>query len=390
MAQLPSAASETYTSGSESDDSSPFNTSEKRFKYLLEEELNRRVWAHPARLGDVDMLDLPVPAEIKAKVKAIDPCKGRCLITNATPESGIKYTYCLPVHLSDDCNMMHSIEWHWGMRMRELDLNTEYNIFPVSAQLSAIHDYPRRGPSWFLVPEDHVVDMFFSRVQKLDIKQRPCEEGETPMFARTWRGNLPELQEKTYRYRLFPMYQRMKGIVLTHQAGAGRLPKLCDVTVDVHPFNNLPWVTSHLDPKYVIMEAGRKLKMMDTGTLKWGISFDRWFDHQPILRRLLLLYEAWSNAIPAEAYQDPGFIPLVEALPENTGSPAANDDPRAPDSARNRRGLSPSSIAQWSADASAQAPINARLGVDASNDITRQDDDETMDSDDHYSQSNAW
>lgn len=151
------------------------------------------------------------------------------------------------------------------------------------------------------------------------------------------------------------MYCRMRGIALTHQETTEWLSEPSDVTVHVHPFTNLPWVASHLDPKYVIMEAGRRLKLMDTGDLKWNsTAFDKWFYHQPILRRILLLYEAWTGAIPIEAYQDPGFIPLAT----NTDSPPANPNPTVPGSSGSHSRCWGSSMAQRSMDASSQAPHN--------------------------------
>lgn len=57
-------------------------------------------WLGPG--GDVCVLGPAVSLETKKRVKAVDPCKGRCLITNATPDSGIKYTHCLPLHLAQD------------------------------------------------------------------------------------------------------------------------------------------------------------------------------------------------------------------------------------------------------------------------------------------------
>lgn len=89
-------------------------------------------------------------------------------------------------------------------------------------------------------------------------------------------------------------------------------PTLSDFTFDVYPFDNLPWVTSHLDPKFVIMEAGRKLDLMDGGwRLKFHGAYQEFFNSHPSLRRLLLLYEAWSAPIPPDAFKDPGFISLT-------------------------------------------------------------------------------
>lgn len=105
------------------------------------------------------------------------------------------------------------------------------------------------------------------------------------------------------------MYHRMEGMAVNyihHPPIHG--PTISNVTTDVYPFDNLPWVTSHLDPKFVIMEAGRKLAEMNSYRLKWGNPlFEEWFNKHRVLRPLLLLYEAWSAPIPSDACQDPGF-----------------------------------------------------------------------------------
>ncbi|KAF5327342.1 hypothetical protein D9619_004190 [Psilocybe cf. subviscida] len=357
-----STSSVDYSCGAESID--PFDSDHPENKLEDLEDPDDYKWL--ALGGDVVTLGPPVPSDSRRKVKAIDPCQGRCLVTNATPDSGIKYTHCLPTHLTEDLNMIRRLEWYWGMRMGELDLNTEYNIFPVSAQLSAMHEYPRRAPSWFLVPEDHIVDMFFSRTTIFDMVQEPCKGDDIPCYSRTWRGNLPDLQEKTYKYRLVPMYMRMEGMTLTHiQHPVMRRPKLSDVTVDVHPFDNLPWVTSHLDPKFVIMEAGRKLDKVGSSDLKWGNAlFKEWFNGLPVLRPLLLLYEAWSAPMPSEAAQDFGFSPPVVSDPSFSLQidPDTSSDLHSgevipmvscnPDPAKDCDKWDHSAIAQWSIDAS--------------------------------------
>jgi hypothetical protein len=72
------------------------------------------------------------------------------------------------------------------------------------------------------------------------------------------------------------------------------------------------------------------------------------------LRRHLLLYEAWIDPIPGDAYQDPGFIPLIETLPA--------DDIR-----------------------SSLNGLNA-FPADTSNNIAQEDDGHTMDLDNDDSQ----
>ncbi|KAF5326676.1 hypothetical protein D9619_004008 [Psilocybe cf. subviscida] len=388
-----STSSEDYSCSGESIDPFDSNHPENRLECL--EDPN--AYGPPAPGGDMVGLGPPVPSVSRRKVKAIDPCQGRCLVTNATPDSGIKYTHCLPTHLSEDSNMIRRLEWYWGLRMGDLNLNTEHNIFPVSAQLSAMHECPREAPSWFLVPEDHIVDMFFSRTTTFNMVQDPCKEGEIPCYSRTWRGNLPELQGKTFKYRLVPMYIRMEGMALTYiRHPPIRRPKVSDVTVDVYPFNNLPWVTSHLDPKFVIMEAGRKLGKIGSYDLKWGNPLaKKWFDGRPVLRPLLLLYEAWSAPMPSEADQDFGFSPPVVSDPlfsppvdSDTSSPTAHlhseeVDPMVPcdpDPVKDSDGWDHSAIAQWSIDTSGQGTSLDSFSSEGQT-ATQDNDDQIMDSD---------
>lgn len=195
------------------------------------------------------------------------------------------------------------------------------------------------------------------------------------------------LQEQTYKYRLFPMDQRMEGMALYHVVHPPiHRAVFSDYTFAAYPLEDLPWVTSHLDPKLVIAEAGRKLSLMDSFELKqWSGIHKDFFNSHPSLRRLLLLYEAWSSPIPADAYKDPGFISLAlepkvtplkqaEVRAGHIDRSAAGPAPPADDS-----GWDPSSILQWSAEAAENASPHA---APQQEDIMETEDDAYLDAQD--------
>ena len=67
------------------------------------------------------------------------------------------------------------------------------------------------------------------------------------------------IQEKTFKYRLIPLDEVMEETAIYRQNTVDKPTKPTDWTVHCHPFSTLPLLESHLHPKFVIYETGRKL-----------------------------------------------------------------------------------------------------------------------------------
>ncbi|KAF5326680.1 hypothetical protein D9619_003968 [Psilocybe cf. subviscida] len=245
-----------------------------------------------------------IPPLVKWQAEVLDPNDGRCLITNASPQSGVTYIHCLPLRIRENRKWTGRMEWYWGLRWDELDLRSPHNVFAVSCSLGSIFDFPKMLPAWILLPEDHIVDAFYDSLTKLDKEEKPCEDEDKIFAFFVSRGRLPELKTTTFKYHLFPLPQRMQSMILTHQANPNTDPDLSappkpsDFSVHLHPFNTLPWAESHLDPKFVIMEAGRKLMLVPP----YEMLKEEWFTSRPALQKILMIFEAWRAPIPSVAF----------------------------------------------------------------------------------------
>jgi hypothetical protein len=80
-----------------------------------------------------------------------------------------------------------------------------------------------------------------------------------------------------------------------------------DFVTHVYPYPSFPLLTSHLHPKFAIVEAGRKLATSASTYLPQLI-----VDY-PILSSILILYVAWTRDPPPAAGQDSSFsVPYNE------------------------------------------------------------------------------
>lgn len=90
---------------------------------------------------------------------------------------------------------------------------------------------------------------------------------------------------------------------LRHQDGSEGASKT--YTVYDYPFHEVPWLKSHIQPKFVIYNAGLKLAGMKRGS----IAILRTALHNyPSLIKIMDIYTAWIEPLPEEAPHDTSFI----------------------------------------------------------------------------------
>ncbi|GJJ05914.1 hypothetical protein Clacol_000101 [Clathrus columnatus] len=143
-----------------------------------------------------------------------------------------------------------------------------------------------------------------------------------------------ELNREDYKYALIPLTPRMTEIVIHRQ---NRTPPQdttlasTDFITYVYPFADLPQFQSHLHPKFVILEAGRKLHATPNST---GIVVG-----YPILTKVMQLYSAWTSALPPEAKDDERYDrPGGGDDDDDNNSKRDNRDDTATDGGRLRNG----------------------------------------------------
>lgn len=94
-----------------------------------------------------------------------------------------------------------------------------------------------------------------------------------------------------------------------------------DFKTHTYPFTTLPLMTSHLHPKFAILEAGRKLETLETNNVAELIG------SYPSLGDVVVLYGAWTRAVPGNAMADRTYN-----NPDENDSSDHDDDRREEDS----------------------------------------------------------
>jgi hypothetical protein len=99
------------------------------------------------------------------------------------------------------------------------------------------------------------------------------------------------------------------------------------VTVHNYPYDTLPRLKSHLHPKFVIFNAGKKLERM----LTCPTNLIMLFHDYPALRKIQALYDAWiapipGNSINCTSYNDPTLKLVPEVQVEDDPNYAEDHD----------------------------------------------------------------
>ncbi|GJJ11573.1 hypothetical protein Clacol_005808 [Clathrus columnatus] len=112
------------------------------------------------------------------------------------------------------------------------------------------------------------------------------------------------LNRNDFEYTFIPVSNTMKEIAVHRQ---DRIPPPGvaitreDVTTHVYPFDTLPILKSHLSPKFVILEAGRKLSLLNTAS---NLEITTRY---PILLKVTQIVQAWTSPRPSDAMNNPSY-----------------------------------------------------------------------------------
>ena len=153
------------------------------------------------------------------------------------------------------------------------------------------------------------------------------------------------IQEKTFKYRLIPLDEVMEETAIYRQETIDKPAKPTDWTVHCHPFSTLPLLESHLHPKFVIYETGRKLDdilrpekkgryeeiaRVNEGRRQFGSKLrETW----PAITHIEHIYAAWTHNLDlVTILKDTDFNP---SPPSSDGD---NDDDSDDDDKTNRTG----------------------------------------------------
>ncbi|GLB35619.1 hypothetical protein LshimejAT787_0211840 [Lyophyllum shimeji] len=209
----------------------------------------------------------------------------RCLIENTDECNDVQHFYCLS--RATPKRILDKLEYAWNMKRYTLNLDSRYNIFFLSSKFRSLYDKQR----WLLFPETRIIDEYHAAKDK-------------------GRENFPKIDETVYRYRLVA-HPDMRLVPIHRQASppptAPEPPSQTDFTYFPHPYHNFPIIASHLHPRFVICDAGRKLRM--------GLLLFPYMRQHPSLEseieKMVEIYNAWTDIDPrnddAQAFLSSGF-----------------------------------------------------------------------------------
>ncbi|KAF8635004.1 hypothetical protein AX17_004050 [Amanita inopinata Kibby_2008] len=233
----------------------------------------------------------------KRLVRGADPNKGRCLVENCDKSYAVQFSHCFPKRFEDDDRLLGNIEWHWDLEYSTLNLDTRYNIFCVGASFHRMYFLPTNSPLWMLLPEDSIIQQYHDAVH-------PSADG---YYWVADRGSFPNIPDRAdFKYRFLPMPGQMANIAIHRQHrvpddGTPLTPN--DFSTYMYPFDGFPLLTSHLHPRFVILEAGRRLNLLDAAVLLLFVT------RHPILTQVSQIFSAWTCHRPATAMDDKSYNP---------------------------------------------------------------------------------
>ncbi|PPQ66912.1 hypothetical protein CVT24_008527 [Panaeolus cyanescens] len=212
------------------------------------------------------------------RAKAADTNNQRCLIENCSSKRAIQVTHAFNRENAVLERKMAAIEWNTNMQKFTMNLDTRRNVFMVGASIGLLYEQKR----WGLVPEEDVVDRYFNE----DGNVRP-------------RQDFPELTEETFTYSFVPL-QRMEEVYITRQTDLPTGGRKIDI---YHfPHDGFPKVTSHVDPKFAILQIGSILTMLEEDKRLALIK------KHPIMEKICTLHRHWCKTMAVNAHSDPTYV----------------------------------------------------------------------------------
>ncbi|KAF9037563.1 hypothetical protein BJ165DRAFT_1501840 [Panaeolus papilionaceus] len=242
----------------------------------------------------------PITDAAIKRAQASDPNSQRCLIENCSKSQAVALAHVFSreslTHLVD------GLEWSWAMKKGTLNLDTRHNIFFLSASMHELY----KDKKWALLPDKDTVYRYFDEQNLIPLR----------------RNQFPTIEGETFQYKLLPV-QEMEDVYIARQAinVAG-----ASVVVHEYPFDDLPIVTSHVHPKYVILHLGQLLSNRQIITRKALIQQIPW------LKDVRSLFSRWT-LVQGGAEDEPSYMPPPGKSDEHSsGTPSnlSNDDSYTP------------------------------------------------------------
>ncbi|PPQ75397.1 hypothetical protein CVT24_012991 [Panaeolus cyanescens] len=221
-----------------------------------------------------------------------DPNHQRCIIENCSTSMAVQIAHVYNREEAASNKRMQCLEWNWGLIKGSLNLDTRRNVFFVGVSLYELY----RRHNWSLFPEEKVVRQFF-----YEGRSRPRERFDFPNFP-----------SQTFKYTFLSIHD-MEDVCINRQSEDNT------VTVHQYPFEGFPVITSHIHPVFVMLHLSKALSSISEE------KHDAIVMKYPWLGEVAWLHTFWLSRLPANADENPTYVP---SLTQNvsTASEAALDD----------------------------------------------------------------
>ncbi|GJJ11826.1 hypothetical protein Clacol_006064 [Clathrus columnatus] len=182
--------------------------------------------------------------------------------------------YCLIENTLNDESLQYinELEFAWGMKRGTLNLDTRSNVFCLSAKFGALWE----NYKWILLPEDHILDCYYT--------------------AATKDQDFPDIGEGPYKYRLVA-HPDMKSVAIHRQTTFPDKGSEClkpeHFMFSIFPFKNLGTLTSHVHPKFAICHVAARTHPLTTLLMFEFTRSDRDVLLAPIIRCIKIV-AIWS------------------------------------------------------------------------------------------------
>ncbi|KAJ7226812.1 hypothetical protein GGX14DRAFT_555396 [Mycena pura] len=232
-----------------------------------------------------------VKTEVKAFVRAVDPNKGRCILTGmADPAIAIQFAHIIARRTQ--ASVLTLLEFHWRLPYYTLNIDTRYNVGPIKADNHLSMD----AGHWALVPHYADLDKIEKWVGKR--KDKNAAKDRRNGIANLWKrdSNTTELEKHTYY--MLPLSDALQNVpIFRLPPNREFLPKVSEER-HVFPFRTLGPLTSHIQPHFAVFAAGAKLAAVEA---KMGSRFEKWLNDL-------------ANNAPSFGYTRPTVIQIAACL----------------------------------------------------------------------------
>ncbi|EPQ55674.1 hypothetical protein GLOTRDRAFT_128888 [Gloeophyllum trabeum ATCC 11539] len=276
--------------------------------------------------------------KIDEALRKFAPNIGRpyCVVTCASDVMTI-LEYAHVVSGETSSKVLEKLEWAWNMGYGTLDLHTPKNIHPLSVD---VHCYYNRTTDskhdgWFWLPADQntVLKMYQCYVGRSYSRPVPAEY---PNVRRNPREFQFYDKKKSFEYRVVPFRAMEASWTIRRPAiPTAAFDSTNRVIQYYYPFKNLPSVSLHVPPHFVICDTARKLRGVyggDYRNIRESVDLKSEFPGLEPAEEITLLavagiYDAWMNAVPSDEWRS-GALPDSDAArghSSNSGGVSPSD-----------------------------------------------------------------